>query len=804
MFAHLRPEVLNPGGQAAPGAGAAPRPAPGAPAPILEKYDTQTLPGKNFPFNLNSIGINHTINNFNDITQIHNTEIEHVRIHVNHFGGGGSIMDNSNVRVKYNILNEISRGAYGVVYRISDPLDNTIYCCKVQNYGSGTAGIKILKEAIVQHIIYETSKNNDHYDCIYTPKVYKVYMDIVGKKIIIIQEYLQNARTLNDIIESNLASRLANYNPYFIRITRKLQNLWRLYNFNHGDFHAGNILIVNDNPKLIDFGRSSVTINRETLYVEPLRDIGNTLSVQGRDMTHLFSYLKALFNARNDSDIINTSYPSAVEAALRRKGMRAIWWACSPYFNEGNDNRAAWPQTILDTFNTRVPIGDNQAFCGARGAPGPAAPGFGFRAAPPPAAAPPPPAAAPPPPAAAPPPPAAAPPPPAAAPPPPAGFGAAPGAGRYGPGGWAGRDWRAGPGPAAAPPPAPAAAPSPAPAAAPPPAPAAAPPPVPGPGAYRRRGRAGSPAPAAGPAPAAAAEENWTSFANGWLLGELIAKPAIRIGREAIGGLKEIVWQQDPVTGAGKLNVRGILGAAVVGFGAYVAGRMAQPQEAGTRKRRKYRKQKTVRMRGGRSTTVLKYKNNTNSISKMVTRNMKKLNTYRPSLSSSTELSTTTMNNSIMTVSAEDIMMGSVEYIMDYIRFNVFPEIDSDTMKAILINLSTIPLRDSAFAPELADIINTKSFENLQNFINKYSTPDLMEQLASQNWPMNNKNIETAINIYMTEQNPKVAIKLLRAYIYAEFPDKENHDAFVEWIMSLDEIGREYGIHDYYPQAFQI
>jgi hypothetical protein len=773
MFAGHNPPVVNPG--------AAPRAAAPPPAPILETYDTQTLPRIAFPINLNTIGINRTINSFNDIDIIRHTEIEQVILNILHFGGG-TIRDHTNTRDRYTInAPPIGSGAYGAVYRITGVTTGQTFCCKVQTYGRGAAGYKILKEAIIQHIIYETTKNNNHYDCIYTPKVYKVCIDTTTKKIIIIQELLQNARTLDDIVRNNLARGLGINDPYFIRIARKLQNLWRLYDFNHGDFHAGNILIANGNPKLIDFGRSSVTINGRTLYVEPLADIGNTLSVQGRDMTHLFSYLKGRYH-RNDSAILTSSFSRAVETALSNMRLGQLWYACSPYFNGGNDNRAAWPATILDNFNTRNPIGDDQAFCGARVAPGAAAPGpaAGFGAAG--AAAPPPPApgfgAAPPPPAAA---------------APGAGFGAAPapGAGHFGPGGVFGARWR-GRAPAAAPPP-PAAAPTP------PPAAAAA-----GPGP--RRGRAGSPPPAAAPAAAAPPPQeaaNGLAFLN---IGALIIRPAIRIGGEAIQGIREIVWQQDPVTGEGRLNVRGILGAAVVGFGAYVAGRMAQPQEAGTRKRRKYHKQKTLRMRGGRGTTMLNYRHNIhgiNSISKLVTHNMKKLNAYKP-LSSSTELSTTTMNNSIMTVSAEDIMSGSAEYILDHIRFNVFPEVDSEKMKAILINLSTIPLRDSAFAPELADIINTKSFENLQNFINKYSTPDLMEQLASQNWPMNNKNIETAINIYMTEQNPKNAIKLLRAYIYAEFPDKENHDAFVEWVMSLDEASREYGVHDYYPQAFQI
>jgi hypothetical protein len=263
--------------------------------------------------------------------------------------------------------------------------------------------------------------------------------------------------------------------------------------------------------------------------------------------------------------------------------------------------------------------------------------------------------------------------------------------------------------------------------------------------------------------------------------------------------------QQNPVTGEIRINVEGILGAAVVGFGAYMAGRMGQDHEGGTRKRRKYRKQKTIRMRGGRGTTMLKYRNMSNSISNLVIRNIKKLNKPMPTSTSNTSIIVSpTMSNIPTVIDAESIMNGSSEYILDYIRFNVFPEVESSTMKAILINLSTIPLRDPKIASELADIMNTQSFENLQNFINNYSTPDLMEQLASQNWPMNEKSIETAIDIYMSDPNPKTAIKLLRAYIYAEFPDKKNHDAFVNWIMSLDETGREYDVYDYYPKAFQI
>jgi serine/threonine protein kinase len=640
---------------------------PDNPPPIpLEIFDTQTIPGVTFPIDLNPININYTLNNFQDIYNINIGHLKKAHIQYNRFIKPFQITSAVDGSVLYKINVCLGHGAYGKVYTITDTTTGNEVCCKIQDPVGNNPINKIIKESVVQYILYQTTKNNDHYDCVYTPEIYKFFYDDMNAQVIIIQELIKGGVTFANLISDNLAQNASFHTPVLIRIARKLQNLWRLYEFNHGDFHSANILIINGNPRLIDFGRSAMRIplggGETEVSVEIPGPYEVTTRAESRDFTHLFADIERFYG-----NAISIYGNPIIQSAYINTGMRAILephagagnlphFGCYTYFNSGGHVQTATPTSILNTFNSVNPIGDIRGQC----------------------------------------------------------------------------------------------------------------------------------------------------FARRWNLNAILGAAgqgihAILRRAADIPPLQAII-QINPATNTITINTNGILVLALGVAGAIYAVMPGQNHQGGTRKRRKYHKQKT--MRGGKRAAMLKHDKNMSRFNKLIRYNLKKLNTAMPRLQATAKMSAPSTIS--LNINAEDIMTTSAEYILDYIRFNVFPEVDSTTMRAVLINLSTIPLCEPEIAHSLANSISSRSFEKLTALITKYSIPDLMKQTVKQKWPMNEKNIETAIDIYMTDPNPKTAIKLLRAYIYAKFPDKANHDAFVKWIMSLDAMGREYGVHDYYPNAFKI
>ena len=112
-------------------------------------------------------------------------------------------------------------------------------------------------------------------------------IDYIG----IIQGKLEN--TLTNYIDNNNI-KYEDIKPIIIKIARKLQNLWKMYNFNHNDFHINNIMYIrkdiSSNPswRLIDFGTSILTIKGKEM-----RPSNNyAISTPSKDMAELVRSLK--------------------------------------------------------------------------------------------------------------------------------------------------------------------------------------------------------------------------------------------------------------------------------------------------------------------------------------------------------------------------------------------------------------------------------------------------------------------------------------------------------------------------------
>ena len=224
-------------------------------------------------------------------------------------------------------------------------------------------------------------------------------------------------------------------------------------------------------------------------------------------------------------------------------------------------------------------------------------------------------------------------------------------------------------------------------------------------------------------------------------------------------------------------------------------------------KRRVYKTRKMRVKRGGRAAVATRSRQPNMNTSTFINRNTKvlakKLNSVRPRQNVLATQNVKSQLNRMEPINL-DILKFSGEYILDYMRFVVFPTLDAETMGAILYNMSTIPLRDENVASDLAKVMNSRSLDMLNEFIKKYTVKDIDEQLDAQNWPKNYKNMKTCIELYMGESDPKVAFNILRGYMYCEFVSQEAHDSYVNWVKSLDSNLRKVALGGYHFNAINI
>jgi hypothetical protein len=82
---------------------------------------------------------------------------------------------NLNTFKKYKIINTLFINVRTMVFEIEDVRNGNIFILKLQQIISENK-LSGLREALIQHIIYETTKYTDHFDCPYSAKVHQVFI----------------------------------------------------------------------------------------------------------------------------------------------------------------------------------------------------------------------------------------------------------------------------------------------------------------------------------------------------------------------------------------------------------------------------------------------------------------------------------------------------------------------------------------------------------------------------------------------------------------------------------------------------
>lgn len=385
------------------------------------KRDNGNLVEIKLPYDLRPMGIPHILTQTNllnnaftnrlykSITDIPDRDCTFFAKQVH---GGIRLNNNQNVfdtsitidGVIYNGGEHVGSGVSGFVYKFKTGASarHTV-CLKFQLLETDDSINTFIKEGIIHHILYESTKYNTHTDCQYVPEFKK----ISRIKMKLQDLYGYSSRTYNFGIyivqlcegDYDSISNKKKTNEYAImQISRKLDRLWELYKFNHCDFHAKNSLYINDSVGNIgfllnDFGYSAITLKEYGTAKKLSINTKSYIQRESRDLTHLIAYLRKFKDSfksiGNSYDIGTRILSNKLYKDLETLANTTYQYRGVPHFvvydwmdNLANDNPSGNPLTYVETYNTAVnPIIDSGgcipakiAWVGAVPPPAPGAP----------------------------------------------------------------------------------------------------------------------------------------------------------------------------------------------------------------------------------------------------------------------------------------------------------------------------------------------------------------------------------------------------------------------------------------------
>ncbi len=263
--------------------------------------------------------------------------------------------------VEFTIINKIGDpSAYGQLYHIQGVFEGALrdFALKVTILNTEEKQEIFVKECIMQDIIFKTTANDNHYDCQYTPRVFwfgKTTYQEASLGLCIMEKA---SGSFKSWLTANITTNKQDMHIGLIRISRKLKNLWDLYQFTHHDFHDGNQVYFGnfENLQIIDFGMSKmkfggVNVDKATSVLLPgeTAPIRSTLN-KTKDILRLILFLKVSGYTLSYSatefieDILSTNVFSTYED---------IWRFCDT--NPGKDHGTS-AKAFLDAYHVDPPF----------------------------------------------------------------------------------------------------------------------------------------------------------------------------------------------------------------------------------------------------------------------------------------------------------------------------------------------------------------------------------------------------------------------------------------------------------------
>lgn len=222
----------------------------------------------------------------------------------------------------YTFGKKLGGGTYGTVYECTRESDKLPCCIKVIN---NIEIRNLIKEAIIQIIIVETTKNKQYPDLgfngPFAPIIYDIAYDKSNNTGYLVCQQMKN--TFSKMLENreghpDLMKATA---VGLIQISTMLSELYKTLNFNHRDFKSDNCMYIRDEQnriqmRLIDFGFSY--IKYKGLIVRSTSYDFDYDSLPSRDMTQimyeLYHYHKYLPNKIRGAlaDLLTFPYDNSV------------------------------------------------------------------------------------------------------------------------------------------------------------------------------------------------------------------------------------------------------------------------------------------------------------------------------------------------------------------------------------------------------------------------------------------------------------------------------------------------------------
>lgn len=198
-------------------------------------------------------------------------------------------------KVKIDLETMIGQGSFGTIHpciltlfkdtKIIQQVDNIVIKI-LRNEKCNKNDKELYKEVIIHCLIYNSANE-------ITPKIYPYMMNVDAKtEALVLGTPVKTIKCYNGILLQNISNgsvhqyrnRLCNIesgktpreilNDYFSMIKTlkdSLEDLYKIYKFKHNDLHCGNILFEELEPKIIDYGESTLNhkFSNNNLLAEP-------------------------------------------------------------------------------------------------------------------------------------------------------------------------------------------------------------------------------------------------------------------------------------------------------------------------------------------------------------------------------------------------------------------------------------------------------------------------------------------------------------------------------------------------------
>jgi len=134
----------------------------------------------------------------------------------------------------------------------------------------------------------------------------------------------------------------------------------------------------------------------------------------------------------------------------------------------------------------------------------------------------------------------------------------------------------------------------------------------------------------------------------------------------------------------------------------------------------------------------------------------------------------------------DDFESNSMEYILNDIRFKIFPDTSKEDLKRLFLSLSKVSIRDPSISRIFLEKLNSGSYETFAGYINNEITKT-SDVFLPKIKPLFTLNFDKLFDIYLSIEDPELSVSVFRYILFLEFQNQELHDIFLEKVTQYNE-----------------